>query len=85
MLMTLRSKCPDCSKEIDKTTLIYPEEGIEGDLVVECLNTGCRKVFAVHWRLSVRTKSYRIESKSVDIQFQIELKEEEEQGGSDEP
>jgi hypothetical protein len=84
MLMTLRSKCPDCSKEIEKTTLIYPEEGIEGDLVVECLNTGCRKLFAVRWRLSVKTKSYKVGS-AADMQFQVELKEEEEQGGGDEP
>jgi uncharacterized Zn finger protein len=84
MLMVMRTKCPDCGKDIEHKTLIFPDEGHEGDLVVECLNTGCRKLYAVRWKLSVKTKSYKVMG-AADLQFQIELKDEEEQGGDDEP
>lgn len=71
LMMTLTTKCPDCGERTEKRDLIFTEDGLDGDTVMTCEK--CKRQIAVHWRLSLRTKAFRIDKQSLDQQFGIEL------------
>lgn len=73
MLMQLKTKCPDCQKPLSKEQNIYLDEGIEGDIALSCKTPGCGCNLGVHWKVSVKTRTFRMEAKPLDLPFQIDL------------
>lgn len=82
MLMSLKTKCPDCGAVIERSEPIFEDEGFQGSLSMIC--TGCHAIFSVQWRLTVKTKVHRVNPEILDQAFQIQLKADAEQGEDDE-
>lgn len=73
MLMQLKTKCPDCQKPLQKDQVVYLDEGTEGDLALNCKTPNCGCNLGVHWKVSVKTRTFRMEAKALDLPFQVDL------------